>query len=239
MFSGYLETFHQHHTKYLYRLSIQLKLILKIINEDIKIKQFNQLDTTSKDNINLETNHDKNIVVNNNLMQNNKKKLLEENELNENNYFNSINLSDDTVVGRNSVTTDNSDVDSVYSMDNNISQEDIGKRVAVEGYDSIGTLLFYGKHAVRDSMRCGVEFDDPVGKHNGTILGHQYFKSAENKGVLVVPRKVTIINNDEDLKNNKQEVEVNEHDEDQFNEYEENQVKEHVKINKYTDFINK
>ena len=72
MFSGYLETFHEHHTKYLYRLSVQLKLILKIINEDIRIKQFNQLDTTSKDNviINLKKSQHKNIIVNNNIVQN-------------------------------------------------------------------------------------------------------------------------------------------------------------------------
>jgi len=239
MFSGYLETFHEHHTKYLYRLSVQLKLILKIINEDIRIKQFNQLDTTSKDNviINLKkTPQHKNIIINNNIVKNDNKILIEEhtkeNDLNENMFLNqpnSINLSDDTLVGRNSVMTDNTDIESIISdisVENNISQKDIGKRVAVEGYDSIGTLRFYGKHAVKSSMRCGVEFDEPVGKHNGTIYGHEYFKSVENRGVLVVPRKVAIINNDEEEQVNDQ-VLINE--QDQINEH--GQVSEQEQVN--------
>ena len=41
-----------------------------------------------------------------------------------------------------------------------------------------------------------------------TIYGHEYFKSVENRGVLVVPRKVTIINNDD--KPNKVDELINE-----------------------------
>jgi hypothetical protein len=41
MFVRYLKVFHQHHKKYLTRLSIKTKLIIGIINEDIIIKQLN------------------------------------------------------------------------------------------------------------------------------------------------------------------------------------------------------
>tara|TARA_B100000941_G_C28397820_1_gene496376 strand:- start:202 stop:951 length:750 start_codon:yes stop_codon:yes gene_type:complete len=48
LFCNYLDTFHEHHTKYFNRLKSQLELILKIINEDIKIKQFNQSNKKSE-----------------------------------------------------------------------------------------------------------------------------------------------------------------------------------------------
>ena len=50
-----------------------------------------------------------------------------------------------------------------------ICADDVGKRVTVMGYDCQGTLRFYGMHAKHGTLRCGVEFDDPVGKNDGTI----------------------------------------------------------------------
>ena len=199
MFSGYLETFHEHHTKYLYRLSVQLKYI----SDDIRIKQFNQFDNTSKDNLsnnfkkteNANVNHviSQNVVLNTTISSG--EDFTKTEHLNdvlsyngENNIINNIN-DINTIVGSNRIITDNADIESIISevtMSNEITQEDIGKRVAVEGYESIGTLRFYGPHAVKESMRCGVEFDEPVGKHNGTIYGHEYFKSIGNRGILVL-----------------------------------------------------
>ena len=238
MFSGYLETFHEHHTKYLYRLSVQLKLILKNISDDIRIKQFNQFDNRSKDNvssnfkqsenINRNTNNaiPENVVLNNTTSREDFTKTEHLNEVLSYNGENNINVNNDTIVGGNRVMTDNTDIDSIMSevtMYNEITQADIGKRVAVEGYESIGTLLFYGPHVVKDSMRCGVEFDEPVGKHNGTIYGHEYFKSVENRGILVVPRKVTIIDNDNTTANQQEEV-VNDEQEDVVNDEQEEVV---------------
>ena len=45
MFIEYLNTFNTHHTKYFGRLTIKLKLMLGIVNEDIHLKR------TSQDNI--------------------------------------------------------------------------------------------------------------------------------------------------------------------------------------------
>jgi dynactin complex subunit len=60
----------------------------------------------------------------------------------------------------------------------------------VDGYACEGVLRFFGMHKVKKVMRCGVEMDEPVGKNNGTIKGHQYFQCPEDHGVLVVPAKV-------------------------------------------------
>jgi len=243
MFSGYLETFHEHHTKYLYRLSVQLKLILKNISDDIRIKQFNQFDNTSKDNLSnnfkksQNTNRNthnaipENVVLNNTISREDFTKTENLNEVlsynGENNInINNIDVNNDTIVGSNRIITDNVDIESIISevtMSNEITQEDIGKRVAVEGYESIGTLRFYGPHAVKESMRCGVEFDEDVGKHNGTIYGHEYFKSIGNRGILVVPRKVTIIDND-NTTNDQQEEVVNDQEEEVVNDQEEEVV---------------
>lgn len=73
------------------------------------------------------------------------------------------------------------------------TQEDIGKRVLVEGYDSIGTLRFCGNHASKPGMRCGVELDDKIGRNDGTVAGHKYFECEDMKGVLVAPYKVKLL----------------------------------------------
>jgi len=70
---------------------------------------------------------------------------------------------------------------------------DIGKRVLVDGYDSIGTLRFVGKHRKKDITRCGVELDDNVGKNNGTVDGFTYFETEDKRGILVSPRKVSFV----------------------------------------------
>jgi len=75
---------------------------------------------------------------------------------------------------------------------------DVGKRVLVQGYDSIGTLRFLGEHNTKHVTRCGVELDDKVGKNNGTIDGFVYFETDNERGILVAPRKVTLVDVIED-----------------------------------------
>jgi hypothetical protein len=72
---------------------------------------------------------------------------------------------------------------------------DIGTRVAVEGYDCPGTIRFVGQHHVERSLRCGIELDEAVGRNNGTIRDHKYFECDQLHGVLVIPRKVTRLDN--------------------------------------------
>lgn len=69
----------------------------------------------------------------------------------------------------------------------------IGSQVGVIGYEGIGTLRFYGERAGGGGLRCGVEFEEPVGRNNGMVAGHEYFKCADRHGVLVVPGKVILM----------------------------------------------
>ena len=78
----------------------------------------------------------------------------------------------------------------------NFTTSDVGKRVLVEGYDSVGTLRFVGKHHVKNVYRCGVELDDNVGKNNGKIGDFTYFETTNNRGVIVSPRKVSFLDID-------------------------------------------
>ena len=63
-------------------------------------------------------------------------------------------------------------------------------RVDVEGYGK-GSLVFLGEHAEMGSMRAGVWLDDAVGKNDGTVGGHEYFRCPRKHGVLVPPKKVS------------------------------------------------
>lgn len=74
-----------------------------------------------------------------------------------------------------------------------ITTAHIGRRVSVEGYDTLGTLLFVGNHHVSGTSRCGVALDDPVGKNDGSIKGHRYFECAPKCGILCSPKKVTLL----------------------------------------------
>jgi hypothetical protein len=42
-------------------------------------------------------------------------------------------------------------------------------------------------------VRVGVEMDQPVGKHNGTVDGYKYFDGKENHGMLVSPAHVELL----------------------------------------------
>lgn len=68
----------------------------------------------------------------------------------------------------------------------------VGDRVVVEGFSCAGTLRFIGVHHEKGLPRAGVELDLPIGKNNGTVSGHTYFRCDPNKGVLVLPKKVTL-----------------------------------------------
>ena len=78
-----------------------------------------------------------------------------------------------------------------------ITNDDIDKRVLVEGYDSIGTLVFYGDNNSKPGKRCGIILDDAIWRNNGTIGGHKYFECEDKKGILVAPYKVKLMEKDE------------------------------------------
>ncbi|KAJ2616522.1 hypothetical protein H4S08_000758 [Coemansia sp. RSA 1365] len=72
----------------------------------------------------------------------------------------------------------------------------IGNRceVSIPGYDISrrGTVQFVGKTSFRAGYWIGVEYDEPVGRNDGSIDGHIYFKCAPNHGSFVRPDKVKV-----------------------------------------------
>ena len=71
-----------------------------------------------------------------------------------------------------------------------LSDADVGARVTVVGYDCPGTLRFFGKHAIKSGVRCGIDLDLPIGNNDGSIAGHVYFVAGDKRGVLVSVDKV-------------------------------------------------
>lgn len=83
----------------------------------------------------------------------------------------------------------------IGEINSEINEEHINQRVVVEGYDSLGTLVFYGNHVTKKGKRCGIVLDEPIGRNNGTVGGHKYFECDEGKGILVAPYKVKLVDN--------------------------------------------
>jgi hypothetical protein len=73
-----------------------------------------------------------------------------------------------------------------------LSADDVGKRVQVEGFEVGGVLRFFGPHHETGKDRAGVELDEAVGKHSGTVKEHEYFKCEKKKGILVAAKDVTL-----------------------------------------------
>ncbi|PIA18827.1 hypothetical protein COEREDRAFT_79388 [Coemansia reversa NRRL 1564] len=72
----------------------------------------------------------------------------------------------------------------------------VGNRceVSIPGYDISrrGTVRFVGKTSFRAGYWIGVEYDEPVGRNDGSVAGHTYFKCPSNHGSFVRPDKVKV-----------------------------------------------
>ena len=69
----------------------------------------------------------------------------------------------------------------------------VGDRVTVSKYKGAGVVRYVGVVHTDGICRVGVELDKPVGRHNGTVNGHQYFKCPSKHGVLVAFEKVNLL----------------------------------------------
>ncbi|KAJ1955182.1 hypothetical protein EC988_002023 [Linderina pennispora] len=71
----------------------------------------------------------------------------------------------------------------------------VGDRCQVEVLGSgtrLGAVMFVGKTQFRPGYWVGVEFDEPTGKHDGTVDGVRYFECRNQHGSFVRPDKVTV-----------------------------------------------
>ena len=75
-----------------------------------------------------------------------------------------------------------------------IMASDMGQKVKVKGYESEGTIKYFGPHKKDPSKtRIGVELSTAEGKNSGTIKGDKYFDSKPKHGVFVTTTKVNLV----------------------------------------------
>ncbi|OJA11522.1 hypothetical protein AZE42_09434 [Rhizopogon vesiculosus] len=72
----------------------------------------------------------------------------------------------------------------------------IGSRCEVEstepGLHKRGTVRFVGQTSFSTGLWVGVEFDEPMGKNDGSVQGVQYFTCRPNYGVFTRPAKIAV-----------------------------------------------
>lgn len=67
----------------------------------------------------------------------------------------------------------------------------VGVRVEVEG-GRRGTVRYIGEAEFAKGSWVGIEYDEPVGKNDGSVAGRRYFTCKLKYGGFVKPEKVTI-----------------------------------------------
>ncbi|XP_058091200.1 tubulin-folding cofactor B isoform X2 [Magnolia sinica] len=75
----------------------------------------------------------------------------------------------------------------------------VGDRCEVEPGGKRGVVKFVGKaETVAPGFWVGIQYDEPLGKHDGTVKGKRYFDCPPLHGALLRPDKVKICANFED-----------------------------------------
>ncbi|CAI5693568.1 unnamed protein product [Oreochromis niloticus] len=66
-------------------------------------------------------------------------------------------------------------------------------KVQVPGQPTkLGTVMYVGTTDFKPGYWVGVKYDEPLGKHNGTVEGKQYFECENKYGAFVKPLSVTV-----------------------------------------------
>ncbi|KAG0929272.1 hypothetical protein G6F29_012125 [Rhizopus arrhizus] len=104
----------------------------------------------------------------------------------------------------------------------------IGDRCEVTGDDQsikrLGTVRYIGETKFQPGLWVGIQYDEPLGKNDGSVQGERYFTCPKNYGGFVRPTKITvgdfpeedILMSDDDL----EEISVfSESDEDELDEF--------------------
>uniref|UniRef100_A0A3P9H9E7 Tubulin folding cofactor B n=1 Tax=Oryzias latipes TaxID=8090 RepID=A0A3P9H9E7_ORYLA len=71
----------------------------------------------------------------------------------------------------------------------------VGNRCKVEGprqATKLATVMYVGTTDFKPGYWVGVKYDEPLGKHNGTVNGRKYFECGDKYGAFVRPLNVTV-----------------------------------------------
>ncbi|KAJ3039719.1 hypothetical protein HDV00_011951 [Rhizophlyctis rosea] len=75
------------------------------------------------------------------------------------------------------------------------SKINVGDRCEVEaegGLQKRGTVKFVGLVKFKPGYWAGIQYDEPLGKHDGTVQGESYFSCPPKYGAFVRPNKVVV-----------------------------------------------
>ncbi|KAJ3067510.1 hypothetical protein HK102_007395, partial [Quaeritorhiza haematococci] len=71
----------------------------------------------------------------------------------------------------------------------------VGDRCEVDAEGGVrkrGEVMFVGTTEFKPGYWVGVKYDEPLGKHDGTVQGVSYFKCLPKYGAFVRPNKVEV-----------------------------------------------
>ncbi|CAF4286127.1 unnamed protein product, partial [Adineta steineri] len=79
-------------------------------------------------------------------------------------------------------------------VDINDEEYPIDSRVIVNTdhhiFNKLGTVRFVGKTSIKEGIWYGIELEEAVGKHDGSIKGHVYFRCPDKHGIFVRRDKI-------------------------------------------------
>ncbi|CAG8487099.1 17067_t:CDS:2 [Cetraspora pellucida] len=84
-----------------------------------------------------------------------------------------------------------------YTFEDEAENIKVGDRCEVdfgdaEGLKRRGTVKYVGETKFKPGYWVGVQYDEPVGKHDGIVQGEQYFSCPDKYGAFVRPNKVKV-----------------------------------------------
>ncbi|KAL3985871.1 CAP-Gly domain family protein [Acanthocheilonema viteae] len=92
--------------------------------------------------------------------------------------------------------------DALASAENEAKQFNIGDRCVVHisnQEERKGVVSYIGLTKFKDGYWIGVTYDEPIGKHDGSVNGERYFTCENNHGVFVRPRDVKKCEQEEEM----------------------------------------
>ncbi|CAF3986585.1 unnamed protein product, partial [Adineta steineri] len=93
-----------------------------------------------------------------------------------------------------SILSSTTELPTIKVVDINDDEYPIDSRVIVNTdhhiFNKLGTVRFVGKTSIKEGIWYGIELEEAVGKHDGSIKGHVYFRCPDKHGIFVRRDKI-------------------------------------------------